>query len=101
MLSTAQQALALFQLKHQQPGQCGTVMYDESKQQLQACASLWLPAAQLLVECVLLVPTVNMASSCLQLITWLMQQVNAALKLACSNSETEIREEYKMKYAQW
>jgi hypothetical protein len=42
----------------------------------------WLPAAELLVECVLLVPALDMASSCLQLITWLMQQVNAALKLA-------------------
>jgi hypothetical protein len=44
--------------------------------------ALWQPSLQLLVECVLLVPTADMASSCLQLITRIMQQVNAALQVA-------------------
>jgi hypothetical protein len=43
--------------------------------------ALWLPSLKLLVECLLLVPTLDMASSCLQLITWLMQQVNAARRV--------------------
>jgi hypothetical protein len=48
----------------------------------------WLPALKLLVECMLLVPTADMASSCLQLIALFMQQVNAAAQAPRTRLET-------------
>jgi hypothetical protein len=52
----------------------------QRRQQQQALLldrSVWLPSLKLLAECLLLLPTADMASSSLQLITLLMQQVNA------------------------
>jgi hypothetical protein len=85
MLSTVHRALRLCgwqQQQQQQQDVCSNNFGEDPLQQCRRTAHVFLPSVQLLTECVLLVPTADMASSCLQLITPLMQQVNAALQLA-------------------
>jgi hypothetical protein len=52
--------------------------------------ALWLPSVKLLAECLLLVPTADMASSCLQLITLIMQPINAARRLPRETAQADI-----------
>jgi hypothetical protein len=87
MLSTVRRAVRLCLWRQQQQQQqqedcCRNGVRETPQQQFRRARLIELPAATLLVECLLLVPTTDMASSCLQLITPLMQQVNAALQLA-------------------
>jgi hypothetical protein len=84
MLNTVRRAVRLCHWRQQQQqGDGDSKEYGgEAWQQCRRAVDVLLPSVQLLVELVLLVPTADMASSCLQLITPLMQQVNAALQLA-------------------
>jgi hypothetical protein len=81
MVSTVHSAVVLchWRQQQQQQGEGCSNTYGALQQQYRYALDVLLPSAQLLIECVLLVPTADMASSCLQLITALMQQVNAAL----------------------
>jgi hypothetical protein len=82
MLSTVRRAVTLCNWQQQQPADVSSREHEPVQQQLQSALGNWLPAVSLLVECLLLVPTADMTSSCLTLMPWLGQQVNAALQVA-------------------
>jgi hypothetical protein len=78
-----QHILHWLQQQHASRASSSSNGHQQQQQQQQAFLlvnALWLPTLKLLVECVLLVPTADMASSCLQLITRIMQQVNEAVQ---------------------
>jgi hypothetical protein len=97
MLSSVRRAVRICQWRQQKQQQqqqqqqgvgCSKEYGGEAWQQCRRAVDVLLPSAKLLVELMLLVPTADMASSCLQLITALMQQVNAALQLASDEANS-------------
>jgi hypothetical protein len=91
MLSTVRRAVRIcqWQQKQQQQGDGCSNTYGSLPQQCRYAIDVSMPSAQLLTECLLLVPTADMASGCLQLLTPLMQQVNAALQLARDEGDSD------------
>jgi hypothetical protein len=88
MLSTVQRAvtLLLWQEKQQQRNAAGSSSCadpaEPQQQQQHRSERFTSYALRLVVECVLLVPTDDMASSCLELIPLLTQQAHAAVGTA-------------------
>jgi hypothetical protein len=95
MVNTASHALKVAEMWQQQHPQqtassrSGTGAGVQQGQQLPQLMGPvhWQSVFKLLLECLLLAPTPDMASSCLPLMTLLLQQINAALQLRGSGSE--------------
>jgi hypothetical protein len=85
MASTVQRAVTL--LQWQQQGAAGTSSEATLDAELQGCLSrLQLQALTLPVECLLLAPSADMASSGLQLMTLLAEQADAAERTAVDDA---------------
>jgi hypothetical protein len=80
MLSSAHCAVAIGKLWQQQANVI--ISSSSTGQQLPTlmAPTHWFPSFDVLVECLLLAPSPDMASSCLQLMTLLLQQMKAALQ---------------------
>jgi uncharacterized glyoxalase superfamily protein PhnB len=90
VLSTVQRIAMLLQWQQQSSGSSSSDGELTFQQQLTAVSRTCL-SVSLLVECLLLLPGTDMASSCLQAIVLMMQQANAIFKQAAEEGTLQQR----------